>query len=489
MKHLKKFIVAALTMFVALAMAIPAFADEGTPSITINDKDPEGHTSTEYHYYQLLRATIDGDKVSYYLTNGTDDSLRGFLDAVTVDGNDLFTFTQSADGTRWNVTINKKADNTDYDDEDGAAIASALNTDAIKGAAIANDTFSQNGGTAVADNLDKGYYLVTSTLGTNLVVQTLNAVTIDTKNDYITNTKTASKTNMNVGDIVTYTVTVHVPASAIVGNEITVHDTLDEHLAIDASTIAAKLGTENVTLSDGTKKVDTETFAKKFTITEAMLDQDVTITYNAELLSTAADDTGYVNNAFSETNNYETNPVDVKVYTFDFDLTKTFAGETADTFTATFKLYPEVDGAQGSTAIQFVASTTDGVENYVKADSDDTGTTDTITAKNTKMLNVNGLAAGKYYLVEQTTEEGFNLLTEPAVITITDTSTAEAVSHNVTYTLGGTTGSNPVAIENNSGSVLPSTGGMGTTILYIIGGILVVGGGIYLLTKKRMGKE
>ena len=44
-------------------------------------------------------------------------------------------------------------------------------------------------------------------------------------------------------------------------------------------------------------------------------------------------------------------------------------------------------------------------------------------------------------------------------------------------------------VVNNAGSVLPSTGGMGTTILYIIGGILVVGGGIYLLTKKRMGKE
>ena len=64
------------------------------------------------------------------------------LDAVTVDGADLFTVTKSADGTRWNITVNKKADNTDYTDSDGAKIAAALNTDSIKAAAVATNSFA-----------------------------------------------------------------------------------------------------------------------------------------------------------------------------------------------------------------------------------------------------------------------------------------------------------------------------------------------------------
>ena len=44
-------------------------------------------------------------------------------------------------------------------------------------------------------------------------------------------------------------------------------------------------------------------------------------------------------------------------------------------------------------------------------------------------------------------------------------------------------------IENNSGTVLPSTGGIGTTIFYVVGSILVVAAGVLLITKKRMNRE
>ena len=43
-------------------------------------------------------------------------------------------------------------------------------------------------------------------------------------------------------------------------------------------------------------------------------------------------------------------------------------------------------------------------------------------------------------------------------------------------------------IENKSGATLPETGGIGTTLFYVIGGLLVVGAGVLLVTKKRMGK-
>ena len=499
-----KILALALAMVMAFGLtATNVFAATGDPSITITDKNPEGTVSTTYNYYEILRASIDGDAVSYYLNDNTDDTLRNLLNAVTVDGQDLFTFTQTADGTKWIAKINKKADDSAYTDSDGAAIAAALNTTAIKNAAVNKGNFSQTDtGTVTATVPEKGYYLVESSLGSALVLQTLRDVSIATKNDYITDTKTASKTNMEVGDIVEYTITVNLPATTKVDDIVTVHDTLDANLAIlkqdetiatDAADyyITAKIGTDGaaVTLEDGTKNVATETFAKKFTVTQAMITAgSVTLTYKAELLSTAATDTGYVNTEFSNTSAYETAPKQVKVYTFDINVDKNFAGigsADADNYEATFEL--RVGSATG-TAIQFASDST----GYVKADSNDTTKSATLTVRGGAAINIRGLAAGTYYLVETSTATGFNMLTEPVIVTITDTTTVTqpniTPSHTVSYKLGesGTSATGTVEVENQSGAILPSTGGMGTTIFYAIGSILVVGAGVLLISKKRM---
>ena len=486
MKHLKHMLAATLAVFLAFVLAVPAFAAD-TGSITINPQTgAQGTNKASYEYYELLHASIDGNKVSYYLTNGADDDLRALLDAVTVNGSDLFTFTKSADGTRWIATINKKADNTDYTDSDGADIAAALNTTAIKNAALAHNTFAQNNGTAKAEGLEKGYYLVTSTLGTSLVLQTLNDVTIETKNEEYTSGKTASKTNMNVGDLVEYTVTVNVPATANVGDVVTVHDTLDQHLDYKANTIAAVYGDSNtpVTLADGTLKAG-ETFAKKFTVTSDMIGKTVKITYKAELLSTALDDNGYVNDAYADTPTYETVPTQVEVHTFDFDLDKNFqgfaTGDDASKFSATFELQ-DADG----NVIKFVTDSTVPTK-YTKADSTNlSSAVAVITIDQDDQVNVKGLAAGTYKLYEKTTSDGYNLLTDPIEITITDTTENGTISHTVSYKIGTEQGTGTVTVLNQSGTVLPSTGGIGTTILYVVGGILVVGGCVALVTKRRM---
>lgn len=492
MKKMRKIFALLIAMVMVLGMSTTVFAG----SITINPPaDATGEITTSYEYYEIMKASINGDKVSYYVESPASDTLAGLLDAVTVDGADLFTVTKSADGTRWNITVNKKADNTDYTDSDGAKIAAALNTDAIKAAAVAHDSFAYDSasGEAVADNLDNGYYLVTSSLGTALVLQTLGDVEIQTKNTYPSTGKTASKTNMEVGDIVTYTVTVTIPATTKAGETFTVHDTIDEHLALlDSSdkiaasaadyAITAVDGDGNaVTLTDGTLKTG-ETFAKQFTATaDIIASGSVVLTYKAELLSTAADDTGYVNDAYTNTPSYETVPVTVKVYTFDFDLDKNFQGVEGDdaaNYSATFKL----EDAEGN-RISFVQTGT----KYEKADSDDTTTVDTITINGTQVINVVGLAAGTYTLTELTTADGYNLLTDAITVTITDTSEGETISHTVTYQIGdGDEATGTVTVLNQSGSVLPSTGGIGTTIFYIIGAILVIGAGVVLVTRRRM---
>lgn len=105
------------------------------------------------------------------------------------------------------------------------------------------------------------------------------------------------------------------------------------------------------------------------------------------------------------------------------------------------------------------------------------------------------LGAGEYILTETVTPAGFNTL-EPIKITISFTP-PEAVkdgtelckwkieAEGLTFTDNGS-GVFATDIINNSGSLLPSTGGIGTTIFYVVGGILVVAAGILLVTKKRM---
>ena len=84
--------------------------------------------------------------------------------------------------------------------------------------------------------------------------------------------------------------------------------------------------------------------------------------------------------------------------------------------------------------------------------------------------------------METGTSTGYNLLDGPVTVTITDTSADGTISHTVTPV----NALNQVEIENHQGSVLPSTGGIGTTIFYIIGAILVIGAGVVLVTRRRM---
>jgi len=475
-----------VALVLALAMVLSLSTSALAAKITITDKSPEGTATTTFHYYGLLKATINGTAVAYYLDSPADDTLKGLLDAVTITKGgsavDVFTFTKSADGTRWNVTVNSAIEDTD-----GEALSNALNTEAIKNAAFANNEFTMSSGKAEVDNLAEGYYLVTSSLGTNLVLDTLNTVEIATKNEYHTTVKTASKTNMEVGDIVTYTITVHVPETAQVDEYITVHDTLDDHLTTKTDTVVAKLGADTVALEDGTKKAATETLCKKFKITEAMLNKDVVITYDAELLSTAADDTGYVNTVFSNDDSYETNPSYVRVWTFDFDLDKNFAdvtGDDAANYSATF----ELKDSDGNT-ITFIKDTT----GYVKADSNSTGASATLTINGKDNINVRGLEAGTYTLTETATAPGYNLMTDTVAVTITDksaegaaTDSTKTISHEVSYKIGtGDSATGTVTIVNNHGTELPSTGGIGTTIFYIAGLVLVLGAAAIVIARRK----
>lgn len=109
------------------------------------------------------------------------------------------------------------------------------------------------------------------------------------------------------------------------------------------------------------------------------------------------------------------------------------------------------------------------------------------------VLRFEGLAAGTYTITEIKAPDGYNLLKDPITVTIGFTAPASG-STECTWTYTGTdvvngTNTNQVTIINQAGSELPSTGGMGTTLFYVIGGILVIGAAVLLITKKRMSAE
>ena len=87
-----------------------------------------------------------------------------------------------------------------------------------------------------------------------------------------------------------------------------------------------------------------------------------------------------------------------------------------------------------------------------------------------------GLADGTYTLVESTTPAGYN--------TAADYSFTIKGNDYTTANLEQST-----TVVNKSGTELPSTGGIGTTIFYVVGSIMVVAAGVLLVTKKRMGRE
>ena len=107
---------------------------------------------------------------------------------------------------------------------------------------------------------------------------------------------------------------------------------------------------------------------------------------------------------------------------------------------------------------------------------------DTITTDENGRFNITGLNLGTYFLKETKAPDGYNILTDKITVELTTVGNEHTGPINLKQ---NNTPADEIGVENNAGSLLPSTGGMGTTLIYLVGGALVLGSGFVLANKKR----
>lgn len=482
MKKFKKIFAALAASALVAAMSFTSMA----ASITISkgeNFETGGENSTEetHTYYKVLSAI----KTSEHLGDTTDKNVGGETEEIKgvsyqIEKDDpWFNVLNTDSEVKKYLKLTQSADKSVYvvewaAKENGAAEAIKL-ANVLKG--HLNDDNIKNTGTTFeteATGLTDGYYLITSSLGTNLILATSD-ITIREKNVYPTITKfvddNKSLADHNIGDMVPYTITVTVPENVVTDDDhqIVINDTMAAGILKFKEDVKAVDGENAEFTAFKTDKISDNQFKITLSNLAEAKGKTIKFTYTAELLAAADANTPYANEATLSYSKYVTPKKIANVKTFAFKLKK--VNEDGDELGgAMFEL--RTDANESSSAIKFVADAEK--KNYVKADSTATGSA-TIEAGT---VNVRGIKSGTYYLVETTAPQGYNVLDHAVEVKIDG-------EGNILDKDDKPLASNIVVVENKKGLMLPSTGGMGTTVFAIVGLLVMAGAAVTLIVKKR----
>ena len=467
-KTFKKLFAALLAAALVLAMAVPAFAVTNATkgSITISNTVKD-ETYTIYRMFKLDSYNAESNTYSYTV----ESDWEGFFKTgaggnyITLDGQNHPTWTAADENDSTTVAAFAKA-----------ALAWAADKK------ISGTKETATGDTVTFSSLDLGYYLVDSSLGALCGLNTTNPnATIKEKNEKPeikkeVQTSTGDwgdKNNAKIGDTVEYKVEIKVADGA---QKYTVTDTMSKGLTFNSTSLKVAVGSTFATADADytltpTKNGFTLELPESYvsTLTKGTV---ILVTYNATLNKDAViDGDGNTNKVtLSYGNHQNTVPSEVTTKSYQFDLVKVDGTTNKLLDGAEFEL------ADGNTKLSFVK---DDDGNYRVAAAGEDGATTTITVKNGK-VNIYGLAGKAYTLTEIKAPDGYNKLVTSETVNLADGSKAHATFDADVYKDGG------VVVKNNAGTVLPSTGGMGTTLFYVVGGGLMVAAVVLLVTKKRM---
>ena len=496
MKLFKKIAAIMLSIMMVLGMANVVSADttSGTSAatrgkITINNATV-GQT---YKIYQILKLESFSGKPSSGTNTGNYayKVAAGWSEFITTgEGN---TYLEITDGyVKWK----------------GATDAASVAEFAKKALAyatsknlIATKTADKVAATTVEfTDLALGYYLVESSVGALCGLTTTdNEVTIQEKNGApsvkkeVQEDSTSAWGDSNTADI-GQTVNFQTTITAQLGAQnYVLHDKMDKGLTFDGTVTVKKNGADvaetNYTLKKSTDSPASITddctfeiaFTKDFCDTLKANDQ-IIITYSATLNENAViAGEGNKNNTWLKYGeNSNTTHSETTTKTYSIPVFK-YTGTDTPLENAKFELKREGETAAialiKKTSVTGTTPTYKG-DIYRVAKNGETGTVTEVTTPAFGKFKIEGLDAGTYYLTETEQPAGYNKLKDPVKVVIKE---------NGTITVGeDTTTVDEVKVLNNTGSILPSTGGSGTTLIYILGAVLVLGSSVVLITKKRM---
>ena len=493
-KAMKKLMAALLAVAMVCAMAIPAWADGGA---THNSSSADGKITINnavngqiYKIYRILDLQYNGTANSFRYVKNT--KWGAFVDDQTaylaVDANGVVTWKEGVSAENDGTPIKNLAIAAgQYVKDQGTALAD----DGSKVAASSTVTF---------DNLPLGWYLVVSDLTNDAICSidtTAKEVTIKEKNGVPTVTKEVEYASGswgegndgNVGDTVNFQTTIYVtdgdPTNYVL------HDKMSNGLSFQTGTISVKKNDKPFTDYIKETPIDDCTFEIKFKDGTLQTNDKVVVTYSATINRNAVvgtagndNDTWLVYGDEGKITRSKT-----KTYTWKFNILKYFTDSN--------------DDKQYLANVEFVLyrKNADDPAEYATFDSNNklTGWTATegdatkLKTNATSNVAVEGLDKGTYFLKEITTPDGFNGLTSDVEVKIDSScNTLTGATYAVQYKMANeedftdTDDEKVVPIENNRGTTLPGTGGIGTTIFYVIGGGLMAAAAILLITKKRM---
>ena len=492
MKLIKKIAAIMFAFMMVVSMSCNVKADEGTTAttgekgtITINNAIP-GQT---YKIYKILELESYNPTTKNYAYKVTTE-WKSFVDGdgstylTKVDGTDYVNWVGDStnDGTRVKEFAEKAIA---YVKQNSNTINPLRSQDAPK-------TSVEHTTTVTFKNLSLGYYLVDSSVGILCSLDTTNTdATIREKNGVpsvdkkVSSTETGNYDTSNtasIGDTVYFKTTITAQPGA---QNYVLHDKMTAGLKFNGN-VEVKKGESPVATLDYTLKTsdfnDDCTFEIVFGQTfcdDLQKDEKITVTYSATLNENAV----IGNDANTNTNktllsygdSQKTTEVTTNTKTFKMDVFKYTENRTDKTkkdglADAVFTLKK---GGETNT-INFVKETSD--ENngdiYRVANTGDAN----ITTNKSGKFTIKGLGAGTYYLTETKQPAGYNKLKNPVTVVIDNDGNVKVDDANA----------DPVEVENKTGTVLPSTGGTGTTMIYLIGGALVLGSGVVLATKRRV---
>ena len=507
MKHARKLASLLLALVMVFALATTAFAQEktvpgtGRGSITITNATI-GET---YTIYRLFDATVSAAHKSIAYIGGIPDSLKTYFIA---DKNGYISATPEAkDGDHMSAELQKALKAWTETEEAAAKVAATAVSD---GSAL---TFR---------SLVYGYYVVTTTQGEQAISvdSTMPNVTIVDKNSStpsnLTKTATATATgtdkSFSIGDTVTYTVRFKTSnydgagenAKKIVSY--TIEDTLPDFLEdVKVTSIIVDNDGNEATPNDQTKIKAQFNEDKKIVIDwyDEANDQflynngaTIIITYTAVVTEKAAiDGAGNTNNVTVTWTTEGDEPGSGKLEN----------KETIFTYAIALKKVNDKGVALRGAEFQFpfyVKSTPDKDAYIYAGTTEGEGLTNRIRTPENGVIVVKGVKAGSYVIEEVTAPDGYNKLTAP--VTVTAVKTGDTSTHTTVYldkdgkVVGkdakvtevkvdiDSIAATALVVVNKAGTELPSTGGMGTTIFYVLGSVLVLGAVVLLVTKKRM---